>query len=251
MSTLSHGDPPVALAMVGEEAVVTLSRPANRNALTPELLERLIAQIERAEESGARVITLAAAGPAFCSGLNLRETDVGRLRDGIRLLLVAMRRILTSPVPMIARIHGPVRAGGIGLVTAADMAIAAEHVTFAFTEARLALAPAVVSVTVLPRLRSRDASRLFLTAEQVSAARAAELGLIDAAVRVEDLDAHVAHETSRLLLGHPQGLRATKALLTREMVADLDDRGDALIELSLDLFTSTAAREAIAANQRR
>jgi len=239
----------VALAVSEEIATLTLSRPANRNALTPELLTSLLSRIEQAEELGARVVVLAADGPAFSAGLNLREQDPGRQRLGIRLLLDAMRRILVSPLPFIARIHGPVRAGGLGLVTAADFAITADSVTFAFPEVRLGLAPAVVSTTVLPRLHSRDATRLFLTAETVTAADAVAAGLIDACAPAPALDEQVSEHARVLLLGHPQGTAATKALLTRALVADIDQRRDELIGVSHWLFTSPAAREAIAARR--
>lgn len=232
-------------------ARIELNDPARRNALTVELLEALCASIDAAVGSAARVIVLSGAGPAFCAGLDLSETDPQRLRRSIELLLAAMRRILTAPIPVVARVHGPARAGGLGLVAAADVAVAADGVDIAFTEVRLGLAPAVISVCVLPRLRSRDASRLFLTAERITAAEAVDLGLFDAAVPAARLDERITEHVAELAAAHPQGMHATKALLTSGMVRELDARADELIDASWRLFTSTAAQEAIAAARRR
>jgi enoyl-CoA hydratase/carnithine racemase len=232
-------------------ATVTLDDPDRRNALSVEMLTSLLGSLENAVAGGAGVIVLAANGPAFCAGLDLRETDPGRQREATSLLLAAMRGILTLPVPVIARVHGPARAAGLGLIAAADAAFAAYDVTFAFTEARLALAPAVISLCVLPRLRSRDASRLFLTGETVTAVGAADLGLIDEATALAHLDDLVRARAAAYLCGHPQGIRATKQLLTDPLVDDLDRHGDRLARLSGELFGTTEAREAIAAARRR
>lgn len=246
-----HVEPLTRLTVADDVARLELNDPARRNALTVELLDALARDIDDAVDSGARAIVLSGAGPAFCAGLDLTETDPQRLRTSIELLLSAMRRMLEAPIPVIARVHGPARAGGLGLVAAADVAVAAESVDVAFTEVRLGLAPAAISVCVLPKLRPRDASRLLLTAERVTAAEAAELGLFDAAVPDAQLDDAITEHIAPLLAAHPQGMQATKALLTAPMLRELDARGDELVESSWRLFTSPAAREAIAAARRR
>lgn len=232
-------------------ATVVLASPANRNALTVELLESLLTSVDASASAGARGIVISAEGPAFCAGLDLTETDPARLEHATTLLLQVMRRLLTLPVPVVARVHGAARAGGLGIVAAADVAVAADDVTFSFTEVRLGLAPAVVSLCVLPRLRPRDASRLFLSAEVVSAARAADLGLIDEAVPGDALDARITELLSPLLAADPQGMAATKALVTAAMLHEIDERGDEMARLSSRLFASPAARDAIAAARRR
>jgi len=239
------------LAVADGVARIELNDAARRNALTVELLESLCANIDAAVSSDARVIVLSGAGPAFCAGLDLAEVDPERLRRSLELLMAAMRRILSAPIPVVARVHGPARAGGLGLVAAADLAVAADGVDVAFTEVRLGLAPAAISVCVLPRLRPRDASRLFLTAARISAAEAVDLGLFDEAVPAARLDQHVAEHVADLAAAHPQGMRATKALLTSGMLRELDARADELVDASWRLFTSAAAREAIAAVRRR
>jgi enoyl-CoA hydratase/methylglutaconyl-CoA hydratase len=147
----------------------------------------------------------------------------------------------------VTRLAGPVRAGGLGLVAASDVAICADDVTFAFTESRLGLAPAVISLTVLPRLTSRAAADTFLTGRTFDAREAAAMGLVTRAVPAAELDAEVDRTVADLLEAHPQGLRETKALLARDLLARLDDRADDMAELSARLFGSEGAREAMTA----
>ena len=188
-----------------------------------------------------------AAGPVFCSGADLAEAAEGSMREGATALVELQRRILACPKPVLARVHGPVRAGGTGIVAACDLAVASEAATFAFTEVRLALAPAVVSLTVLPRLTSRAAARVFLTGETFDGATAAAMGLVTVAVPAEDLDDEVDRLVADLAAGHPQGLRESKRLLTAEVLEAVDRDGPALADLSQRLFASDEARAAMAA----
>ncbi|BDZ44123.1 enoyl-CoA hydratase-related protein [Naasia aerilata] len=229
---------------------VTLSSPRNRNALTPELLGGIRAGLADAARTG-RLVVLAAEGPAFCAGLDLTERDPGRLRRALEELVGVQADILASPVPVIARVHGVVRAGGLGLVAAADFAVAADHIDFAFPEARLGVAPVVISATVLRRLTSRDAATLFLTGDAVTAARAVELGLITHAVPAEELDHTVAGLAESLLRNDPQGLRESKAVLNASALAALERDAAKLVDTSLRLFESPEARAAIDRARRR
>jgi enoyl-CoA hydratase/methylglutaconyl-CoA hydratase len=157
------------------------------------------------------------------------------------------RAIVANPKPVIARVAGPVRAGGIGIVAAADISIAGESSTFALTEVRLGLAAATISLTVVPRLTDRAASLTFLTGDGFDGAEAARLGLVTRAVPDDDLDAALDGVLKSLLKGAPQGLRETKKLLNRELLADIDARGTELAELSAGLFGSPAAQDAMLA----
>ncbi len=139
------------------------------------------------------------------------------------------------------------RAGGLGIVAASDVVICGDDVTFAFTESRLALAPAVISLTVLPRLTSRAAADTFLTGRTFDAAEAAAMGLVTRAVPAGELDAAVADVCDELRKAHPQGLRETKALLAADLVRRIDDQGEPTAALSARLFGSDAAREAMLA----
>lgn len=167
--------------------------------------------------------------------------------EGTRALVELQRRIVAHPKPVVTRLAGPVRAGGLGIVCASDIAICADDVTFAFTESRLGLAPAVISLTVLPRLTSRAAHDTLLTGRTFDAVEAAEMGLVTRSVPADRLDAAVDEACAELLKAHPQGLAETKALLAHDLVARIDDRAEDLIRLSARLFASEGAREAMQA----
>ena len=210
----------------GGRATITLDSPHNRNALSSQLMAELSAALSSAiEDDTVRVIVLASAGRVFCSGMDLKASGGANpgqptgsgYPDADRLPVVVfpevLSRIWESPTPVIARVGGPARAGGIGLIAACDIAIAAYSATFAFTEVRLGLVPAVISVTVLPRMLPRAAHELFLTGEVFDGARAAAAGLVNAAVPDEDLDAAVQRYVDLLVQGAPGALAATKELL--------------------------------------
>jgi enoyl-CoA hydratase/methylglutaconyl-CoA hydratase len=140
-----------------------------------------------------------------------------------------------------------VRSGGLGIVAASDVVVCSEDVTFAFTESRLALAPAVISLSVLPRLTSRAAYDTFLTGRTFDAAEAAAMGLVTRTVPDAHLDEAVTAVCDELGKAHPQGLQETKALLARPILANLEANADDLVALSARLFGSDAAREAMLA----
>lgn len=238
----------VHYAADGPVATLTLASPHNRNALSRQLVSDLLTGISRAEEDTAvRAVVLAAEGTVFCSGADLSEAAESGMSEGAAALVELQRRIVASPRPFVARVQGPVRAGGLGLIAASDVAICADTVSFALTEVMLALAPAAISLTVLPRLTSRAASRTFLTGETFSAASAAEIGLVSAAVPADALDAEVAAVTDRLAQGHPQGLRESKRLVNADILDRIDRDGAAMADLSGRLFASEEARTAMRA----
>jgi len=140
-----------------------------------------------------------------------------------------------------------VRAGGLGIVAASDVVVCSDDVTFAFTESRLALAPAVISLTVVPRLTSRAAAETFLTGRTFEAREAASMGLVTRAVPADELDVAVIEVCSELKKAHPQGLRETKALLARDLLVRIDGRAEEMAALSARLFGSDEAREAMTA----
>lgn len=236
----------VRYAVEGPVATLTLDSPANRNALSRRLVAGLFEGIDRAEADDAvRVVVVAAEGSVFCSGADLSEASEGGMVEGARGLVELQRRIAASPKPFLARVQGPVRAGGLGIVAAADVAICADTVTFALTEVRLALAPAVISLTVLPRLTSRAAARTFLTGSAFDASAATAMGLVTSSVPAERLDEEVARVTGALAKGRPQGLRESKRLVNADMLARIERDGDAVADLSQRLFGSDEARDAM------
>src|SRR5690606_37634173 len=207
----------VHLDVAAGVATITLDSPANRNALSAQLRRELLAHLQTAiDDPGARVIVLSHTGRVFCSGMDLKESrGAGAQDQGVNQFPAILERIWSSPTPVVARVAGPARAGGVGLVAACDIAVAAEDATFAFSEVRLGLVPAVISVTVLPRLLPRAAHELLLTGETFDGRRAARIGLVNSAVPADGVDAEVTRYAEMLRLGAPGALAATKELLRR------------------------------------
>ena len=148
-------------------------------------------------------------------------------------------------MPVIAAVDGHVRAGGLGLVGACDIAVAGPASTFALTEARIGVAPSIISLTLLPKMTARAASRYFLTGEKFGPAEAADIGLIT--IAADDVEATVASLTAAIGKASPQGLAASKALTTAAILAAFDRRADELTEESARLFVSDEAREGMMA----
>jgi methylglutaconyl-CoA hydratase len=229
----------VHLAVRSGTATITLDSPANRNALSAPLRAQLLDALERSVgDNTARVVVLDHTGPVFCAGMDLTEPP-----DAVKKLPRILERIWTHPKPVVAKLAGHARAGGIGLMAAADITIAAQHATFAFTEVRLGVVPAVISVTVLPRLLPHAARELFLTGETFDATRAVAIGLVNSAVPAGQLDAEVDRYTGMLAQGGPQALALTKQLLRRGREPDFA----AMLELSAARFASAEGQEGIRA----
>lgn len=234
--------------VAGGVATITLDSPHNRNALSRQLVGELMAALERAGvDDAAKVVVLRSSGRVFCSGADLSEAATGSMEEGALTIVRLQRLVLTLPKPVVVRLEGAVRAGGIGIVAAADVVVAATDATFALTEVKLGLAPAAISLTVLPRMTSRAAALTALSGEVFSGEQAAAYGLVTLAVPAADLDAELDRVVSSLVTGAPQGLRETKALLTRDLVDHLDARGPEVAALSARLFGSEEARAAMTA----
>jgi len=232
----------------GGVARLMLDSPHNRNALSTQLLTELNDGLDAAQADAAvRVIVLSGEGPAFCSGADLKEQREYRERGEpspvADLLVGALTKILESPKPVVARVNGHARAGGLGLIGAADIAIAPFEATFGFAEVRLGLVPAVIAVTCVPRMTDRAALELFLTGETFDAARAAEIGLLNRAV--DDLDAEVQRYLEMLRLGGPAALAAIKPML--KTVREQAPAFDAMAELSTATFASDEGQEGMRA----
>jgi len=240
----------VHYAVEGPVARITLDSPDNRNALSTKLVNQLHqAFTDATEESGVRVVVLGHTGGTFCAGADLAEAagrDPGDVAvDRARELTQLLRRILKLPLPVIAAVEGHVRAGGLGLVGACDIAVAGQASTFALTEARIGVAPSIISLTLLPKMTARAAGRYFLTGEKFGAAEAAEMGLIT--IAADDVTATVASLAANIGKGSPQGLAASKALTTSAILEAFDRDADELTEQSARLFVSEEAREGMMA----
>ncbi len=229
----------VHLAVQSGIATITLDSPGNRNALSTSLRAQLSDALARsAGDDSVRVVILDHTGPVFCAGMDLTEPP-----DAVTELPGILEGICNHPKPVVAKLSGHARAGGIGLLAAADITVGAQHVTFAFTEVRIGVVPALISVTVLPRLLRHAAHELFLTGETFDAHRAVAIGLLNSAVPGDQLDAEVDRYAGMLIKGGPQALALTKQLLTGPTPRDFP----AMLEISAARFASAEGREGIRA----
>jgi enoyl-CoA hydratase len=227
-------------------ARVALDSPRNRNALSAALVQQLAEALTgAAADDAVRAIELTHTGSTFCAGADLSEASKGGMKAGAERVMALLELIVTLPKPVVGSIDGHARAGGLGLVGACDIVLAGPASTFAFTEVKLGLAPAMISLTTLPKLDPRAASRYYLTGETFDAATAARIGLVTEAV--DDIDAGTLVVLDALRKASPQGLRETKPLLTPAILDGFAARADALAELSARLFASAEAAEGMAA----
>jgi enoyl-CoA hydratase/carnithine racemase len=236
----------VRYEVAGGVATLTMDQPDNRNAMTPALLNGLGDGLAAASaDPSVRVVVLTNTGPAFSAGADLSGgAGPEPLRFGLADVLAA---ILDSPRPVVARIAGHCLGGGVGLAAACDLSVASDDVRFGFTEVRLGVAPAIISVVCLPKLRRADALELFLTGERIPAARAAAVGLITSAVPTGELDAAIMGLVTRLLAGGPAALAAAKRLVFEVPALDRQAAFATTTTLSQALFASDEAAEGIAA----
>ena len=248
--TEPSGDPLVRYETRGGAAYLTIDSPHNRNAISQRLLADLSAGLERAAaDDAARAVVLTHTGTTFCAGADLKEAAANGAgsdpKSRTLAMIGAMRGIIECPKPVIAQVDGHVRAGGFGLIGSCDFVFAGPAASFAVTETRIGVAPAMVSLVLLPHLPSRVASTLLLTGRKFDGAHAAGYGLITAAV--DDPAAAVAEQLAELQLCSPQGLRETKQILWHDVLRSFDERADALGEQSARLFGSAESVEGITA----
>jgi enoyl-CoA hydratase len=233
-------------------ATITLDSPSNRNALSRQLVSELRRHLATADSATeVRAVVLTHTGTTFCAGADLVEAVEVGMEEGTRSLLALLRAVAELPTPVIAVVRGHVRAGGVGLVGACDLAMVSEDSTFAFSEALLGLTPAIISLTTRTRLGDRDAARKYLTGVAFDGGQAARSGLVTEAAPAEELDTRVAALLAQLDKASPQGLRETKALLNRDLLARMDADGESLVALSARLFGSEEAREGMTAFRER
>ena len=238
----------VKYAAADGRATLTFDSQHNRNALSRQLVTEFYAGLAAAEsDESVKVVVIRAEGRTFCSGADLSEAATTPMEQGALAIVELQRRIVALSKPVVTRLHGNVRAGGIGIVAASDIAISADDATYALTEVRLALTPAAISLTVLPRMTSRAAALTALTGDKFTGVEAAAMGLVTLAVPEAELDDAVDRVCASLIAGAPQGLRETKALLARPLLERIDTLGPDLAALSARLFNSDEAREAMLA----
>ena len=230
-------------------AWITLNRPENRNALSAVLVSEIYQHLQAANEDvSVRSIILTGAEPAFCSGADLKNPpgQMIRGRQSVPYPKVLMA-IMESPKPVIAAVNGAAFAGGLGLVGAADIAIAVDDATFAFSEVRIGVIPAVISVVCIPKLGTHHAMRLFLTGDRFSGVQAVEMGLAHRAVPKHKLMDEVEREIALINLGGPNAVPECKKLVRRIPSLAIEDGFEEASVWSTRMFASEEATEGMAA----
>jgi methylglutaconyl-CoA hydratase len=236
----------VRYEVAGGVATLTLNRPGNHNALSTEMVAGLRASLDRAlADDGVRVVVLTNEGTTFCAGADLRSN--GGQNGAPNLFPSILGDMMDAPKPIVGRLNGGCFGGGVGLAAACDISIAPERIRIGFTEVRIGVAPAIISVVCLPKMRRSDALELFLTGERITARRAAEVGLINHVVPDDDLDRAVAELVGKLVLGGPLALAASKDFIKRVPAMTRDDAFAWTAERSAALFASDEAAEGIGA----
>ena len=226
-------------------ATVTLDSPHNRNALSRQLVSELAEAVERVAQSDARALVLSHRGPAFCAGADLKE----RLGDGAAPdptpFVDTLKLLMSMPIPTIAAINGATRAGGIGLMASCDLVVVERSVSFALTEVRIGVAPAIIAVPILRRVRPNRIAAAMLTGEVFSAEEARAMGLITHVS--DDVEATVAHLCDGIRHGSPAAVAATKRVLGSVGALEADVAFERMVDLSLNMFASDDAQEGMRA----
>jgi methylglutaconyl-CoA hydratase len=237
----------VRLESAGAVTTVTLDSPASRNALSSALLTELHAALAGAlDDPACRVVVLTGADPAFCAGADLKESR-GAPAAAPELFPQILQLIWDTRKPVICRVNGSARAGGIGLIAACDIAVASQSATFAFSEVRIGATPAIIAVPCLRRMSSRAAAEYFLTGEVFDAQRAVEVGLLTSAVPKIQLDEETARYADRLLRGAPGALGVTKTVLREASTTPFATGLARMAEVSAARFASAECQEGMAA----
>jgi len=241
-------EPRVLVTRAEGVMTITLADEANRNALGPELMNELARACDAAEaDPGVRVVVLTNEGRVFCAGANLSTASSTKSVSAAPDPAQLFGRFCRSGKPYVGRIAGHCVAGGMGLAAAMDIAIAADDAMFGFTEVRVGVAPAVISVVCLPKMRAVDARDAFLRGRRFRAGEAAQMGLISRAVARERLDDEVDAVVHDLLLGGPEAIAATKQLLARIPALEEDAAFEWARALSAERFASAEASEGMRA----
>ncbi|NUL11659.1 enoyl-CoA hydratase family protein [Streptomyces lunaelactis] len=219
---------------------LTLDSPANRNALSARLVGELAqALTDCAKDDSVRAVVLTHTGSTFSAGADLKAPP------NPYTFVALLRQIVTLPKPVVARVTGHVRAGGLGLLGACDIAAASSASDFAFPGVGIGVAPAVISLPLLERMDPRAAERYYLTGERFDAAEAARIGLLTLAA--DDVDAALGPVLEGLRKASAQGLAASKELLAARVLETFDRDAEDLVQRSASLFASPEAREGMTA----
>ena len=226
-------------------AIVMIDSPSNRNALSRAVVEGVCSHLEAARSDDAvRAVVLTGSGGTFCAGADLTAPPVSAGPGSFEELL---RTLWEYPKPIIVAVNGHVRAGGLGLVACGDIVVCASAATFAFSEVRIGVAPAMISVLCLRRMTPISSARYMLTGEVFTAVDALRAGLVTSMASSDDLPKVVDGHLDDLALCEPGALAATRSLLREVPQRGVVDGLAWAQEISAALFASPAAAEGIAA----
>jgi methylglutaconyl-CoA hydratase len=204
----------------GAARLLRLQRPEVRHALDATLIADLTTAVRAAgDDTAVRVVVLAASGPAFCAGADLKgmqrmsaATEADNVADAVALARL-LDTIASCPRPTLAWVQGDCYGGGLGLVAACDIALASSSARFCLSEVRIGLTPATISPHLLRAIGARAASRYMLSAERFDAAEALRIGLVHALHAPAELERAIDAMLDALLRGGPEALRETKRLI--------------------------------------
>ncbi len=230
-------------------AWITLDSPANRNALSAPLVAELGAHLRAAfSDAAVRAIVLTGTGPAFCAGADLKNRgDAVAPGGGPNPFVEILRLMWDGPKPVVVAVNGHAFGGGVGLVAAADIAIAVENATFSFSEVRVGVIPAMISVVVLPKIGANAAMRLFLTGARFDAHEAAGYGLVHRVVAADGLVAAAEEQVRTLALGGPIAVAEAKRLIRAVSRLPMDEAFAYAEAKIAALFASEEAAEGMMA----
>jgi methylglutaconyl-CoA hydratase len=260
----------LTLSIDSDLATLTFNRPEKRNAISPQMIEELLAALGEIEHGAARVAILTGAGRAFCSGMDLdalqllaEQSQAHHVRSSGRAAEIAppseasledsrrmrhmFHRIYMFPKPLIAAVNGPAIAGGCGIATLCDFTLAAPEAKFGYTEVRIGFIPALVSVFLLRQLGEKAARDLLLTGRIIDAAEALRMGLITEVVPAAQLLDRARQLAAQLIENSPASLAYTKRLLNEFSRVSIDRKLELALEENARIRSTADFREGLAA----
>ena len=232
-------------------ATITLNRPEKRNAISFALVDELLAALDEIEHASAQVFILTGAGKAFCAGMDLDElntlvgkTDDENVRDSSRMAHI-FRRLYDFPLPTIAAVNGAAIAGGTGLATMCDFALAVPEAKFGYTEVRIGFVPALVSCILVWQVGHKIARDLLLTGRLFDAVEAHRYGLVNEIVEPTHLMTRARELAAQLMENSPSSVRATKRLINGFIAEQLDSQIAAAVKDNARIRATADFREGV------
>jgi methylglutaconyl-CoA hydratase len=231
---------------------ITIARPERKNAFDAALIAELTAAVGRVDRS-ARAVVLQSEGDTFSAGADIewmRGMADYSLDENIadsKALAVVFRALYNLEMPLVARVQGAAIGGGAGLVAVADIAVASSEASFAFTETRLGIIPAVVSPYVVRKIGPARATALFVTGSRIDAKRAHEIGLVERLVEPSDLDAAVGRVLDAIVSGGPKAVNAAKRLVREVEAQPVDQVADLTVKRIAEVRVSHEGQEGLRA----